>query len=573
MQDRVTEYAMKVLNGEIIAGKYVKLACKRHLNDLERQGTDEFPYVFDVTKAERVFKFAEKLKIAEGMETKPLKLYPFQEFILGSLFGWVHKDTGYRRFRNSYIQMGRQNGKSILNAIIALYISTFDGYKYGQIYTAATKSEQAKIVLNEIVKFINADKDLQEFYKLKLYESTIEVLPTHSVIKALGRDTKTIDGFRPVLGIIDEYHAHKDNQIYKLLEDGTVNLPQALISVITTAGFNLNSPCKELYDYCINLLEGVFENDRQFVYIAQLDKDDDIWDERNWIKANPLVCSTQEGIENIKTKASVAKEMGGEELKNFMTKTLNMWVEFKNNEYIDLEKWKACASDMTLEDMVGKECYVGLDLSSGGDLTSIALEFPLNIDGQRKYFIHSHSFIPAKRLEEHIRTDKAPYDIWLKEGLLTVTETLGGIKTDYKYIFAYLNELIVKYNLKIKAIAYDPHNASAFLNDLESFGVDTVEIAQNTKSLNEPTIDFKLEVEAGNIIYNRKNSLLSWSVANAKLVYNSSGECKIDKNYRNKRIDPIDAIIDAHKLAMLDKGKVTINDLITEDNLKKWGWL
>ncbi|NNG66141.1 terminase large subunit [Caldanaerobacter subterraneus] len=573
MRDRTTEYAKKVLNGEIIAGKYVKLACQRHLRDLERQGTEEFPYVFNIEKAERVFRFAEKLKIAEGLETKPLKLYPFQEFILGSLFGWVHKDTGYRRFRNSYIQMGRQNGKSILNAIIALYISTFDGYKYGQIYTAATKSEQAKIVLNEIVKFINTDKDLQEFYKLKLYESTIEVLPTHSVIKALGRDTKTIDGFRPVLGIIDEYHAHKDNQIYKLLEDGTVNLPQALISVITTAGFNLNSPCKELYDYCVNLLEGVFDNDRQFIYIAQLDKDDDIWDENNWIKANPLVCSTQEGIENIKTKASVAKEMGGEELRNFMTKTLNMWVEFKNNEYIDLEKWKACASDMTLEDMMGKECYVGLDLSSGGDLTSIALEFPLNIDGQRKYFIHSHSFIPARRLEEHIKTDKAPYDVWLKEGLLTVTETLGGVKTDYQYIIAYLKDLVAKYNLKIKAIAYDPHNASAFLNDLENFGVDTVEIVQSAKSLNEATIDFKLEVEAGNIIYNRKNSLLTWSVANAKLVYNSFGECKIDKNYRNKRIDPIDAIIDAHKLAMLDKGKVTINDLITEDNLKKWGWL
>jgi phage terminase large subunit-like protein len=573
MQDRVMEYAIKVLNGEIIAGKYVKLACKRHLNDLERQGTDEFPYVFSIEKAERVFKFAEKLKIAEGMETKPLKLYPFQEFILGSLFGWVHRDTGYRRFRNSYIQMGRQNGKSILNAIIMLYTSTFDGYQYSQNYIGATKSLQAKVVLNEIVKFINADKDLQQFYRLKLYENTIEVLPTHSVIMALGRDTKTIDGLRGYTNVIDEFHNHKDNQMYKLLEDSTVKLPQALTSVITTAGFNLNSPCKELYDYCVNLLEGIFENDRQFVYIAQLDKDDDIWDERNWIKANPLVCSTQEGIENIKTKASVAKEMGGEELKNFMTKTLNMWVEFKNNEYIDLEKWKACASDMTLEDMVGKECYVGLDLSSGGDLTSIALEFPLTINGQRKYFIHSHSFIPARRLEEHIRTDKAPYDIWLKEGLLTVTETLGGVKTDYQYIIAYLKDLISKYNLKIKAIAYDPHNASAFLNDLETFGVDTVEIVQSAKSLNEATIDFKLEVEAGNIIYNRKNSLLTWSVANAKLVYNSFGECKIDKNYRNKRIDPIDAIIDAHKLAMLDKGKVTINDLITEDNLKKWGWI
>lgn len=194
MDDRVTEYAEKVLNSEIIAGKYVKLACQRHLDDLKKQGTDEFPYIFDIEKANRALKFAEKLKIAEGMETKPLKLYDFQAFILGSLFGWVHKDTGYRRFRNSYIQLGRQNGKSMLNGVIALYSSTFDRYNYGQIYTAATKSDQAKIVLNEIVKFINADSDLRQFYKLKLYESTIEVLPTHSTIKALGRDNKTIDG-------------------------------------------------------------------------------------------------------------------------------------------------------------------------------------------------------------------------------------------------------------------------------------------------------------------------------------------------------------------------------------------
>ncbi|MGJ7044641.1 terminase large subunit [Thermoanaerobacterium thermosulfurigenes] len=572
MNDRVTEYAEKVLNGEIIAGKYVKLACQRHLKDLEKQNTEEFPYIFDLEKANRVLNFAEKLKIAEGMEVKPLKLYDFQAFILGSLFGWVHKDSGYRRFRNSYIQLARQNGKSMLNGVIALYSSTFDGYKYGQIYTAATKSDQAKIVLNEIVKFINADSDLRQFYKLKLYENTIEVLPTHSIIRALGRDTKTIDGFRPYVAIIDEYHQHPNNQMYKLLEDGTVKLPQSLISVITTAGFNINSPCKELYDYCVNLLEGVFENDKQFVYIAQLDKDDDIWDEKNWIKANPLVCSTQEGIDNIKTKASVAKEMGGEELRNFMTKTLNIWVKSTENGYINIENWKQCGSDIDLEDMRGRECYVGLDLSSGGDLTSIALEFPLDLDGQRKYFIHSHSFIPARRLEEHIKTDKAPYDVWLNEGLLTATETLQGVKTDYQYIIAYLKDLISKYDLKIKMICYDPHNASSFLNDLESFGVDTVEIVQSAKSLNEATIDFKLEVDAGNIIYNRKNGLLTWSIANAKLTFNSFGECKIDKDYRVKRIDPIDAIIDAHKMAMLDKNIVNINDFVNEDYLKKLGW-
>ena len=570
--DRVTKYAIDVVEGREIAGEYVKLACQRHLNDLEKSKLSVFKYEFDVEKALRIIEYAETLYIAEGEEKIQLQLYPFQAFILGSLNGWVEKGTGYRRFRTSYIQLGRQNGKSFINGILGTYYGNFDGYNYGQIYCTATKADQAKIVFNEMVKFINSDDDLKELFKVQEYKSTIICNITNSVIKALGRDTKSIDGFRPLLGIVDEYHAHKDNQMYKLLEGGIKKMKQALISVITTAGFDLNSPCYELYEYCKNLLKGVFSNETQFVYIAQMDEGDDIWEPTNWIKANPTLAFDKAALENLVPVANTAKDMQGSTLRDFLTKQLNMRIQLTDDQYMkNFDAWKACGTDLTLEDFREHECYIGLDLSSGGDLTSLGVVIPYYLDGEKKYFVDSHSFIPARRIAEHIKTDNAPYDMWKMKGLLTVTETLGGIKTDYKYIISYLKDIIEKYSLKVKMICYDPHNADAFLNDIEELGYDSVMIVQSARNLNDPTVDFRLEVEAGNVSYNKENGLLTWSIANAKTVSNSFGEIKIDKDLRTKRIDPVDAIIDAWKMAMKDEGTLNINE-VTDDYLKMMGW-
>lgn len=570
--NRVTQYALDVLEGREIAGKYVKLACQRHLDDLEKSKLAPFVYYFDEEKADRLLEYAETLTIGEGEEAEPLILAGFQAFIFGSLHGWVHKETGYRRFRSSYVQVGRQNGKSLMNGVLGTYYSNFDGYNYAQVYCTATKQDQANIVLKEMIKFIESDEDLSECFKVKEYKNTIEALVTNGVVRALGRDTESIDGFRSYLGIVDEYHKHPTNQMYKLLEGGTTKLKECLISVITTAGFDLNSPCYELYEDCCRLLEGVYEDDKQFVYIAQLDKDDDIWDSSNWIKANPLVARDEEGIETLSTMASAAKRRGGSELRNFLTKHLNIWVQFTDNQYMNMEHWKKCASDLDLEDFRGKECTIGLDLSSGGDLTSLGAVFPYLKEEEKNYFIHSHSFIPKNRVAEHIKTDNAPYDIWIRDKLLTVTETLGGIKTDYKYIIAYLKRIVEEYELIVNVIAYDPHNADAFLNDLEELGYNSIMIVQSAKNLNDATTDFRLEVEAGNIQYNRKNKLLTWSVANAKTVSNSFGEIKIDKHLKEKRIDPIDAVIDAYKMAMKGEVGINLSQYVTDENLDKLGW-
>lgn len=421
--DRTTKYAESVVNGTIDrnVGHTEYLACKRHLNDLERQGTEDFPFVFDEKKSLEIIDFAENLTLAEGTPA-PFRCKGFQDFVFGSWQGWIRKDNGFRRFKTSYQQLARQNGKSVGNSVPSMFYGNFAGYRYPQVYAVATKEDQARIVLKECNKFIEADKELcgtktkKGLFTIQDYRSRILCNITRGEIRALGRDTETIDGFRPYFGSVDEYHKHKTNQMYKLLVDGCKNLDEYLISVITTAGFDLNSPCKELYDYCKAVLSGAIADETQFVFITELNKGDDIWNEDNWSKANPLW--TPRRLENLRADAVKAKEMGGEELRNFQTKSLNIWVQAADMQYINAEAWANCGDGTTLEDMRGKECYLGLDLSSGGDLTSGALEFPLEISGRKKHYIDSHSFLPAKRLDGHLKSDKAPYLDWVKRGLI-----------------------------------------------------------------------------------------------------------------------------------------------------------
>ena len=576
--DRCTQYALEVVAGKIIAGDYVRLACQRHLDDLEKAKIAPYKYYFDVEKSEEIINFGEELTIAEGEGDEKVTLYPFQCFILGSLNGWRTKEKGHRRFRTSYVQLGRQNGKSFINGILATYYGNFDGFKYGKIFCTATKQDQANIVFDEIVKFINSDDELSEWFKVHEHNHTIDCLCTHSEIKALSGDTKSLDGHRAYLGIVDEYHAHKTNQMYKLLEGGIKKLKSALISVITTAGFDLKSPCYKLYEYCCNLLKGVFENDSQFVYIAQLNEDDDEYEPKNWIKANPILEFDRDALENLIPVSRTARDMGGEDLRDFLVKQLDMWMQWSSALYIrDIAVWKACAVLKSLKDFRGMKCYVGLDLSAGGDLTSLAVIIPHMVDGVKKYFIHTHSFIPAQRVDEHIKTDKIPYDLWIEKGLVTVTETLGGIKTDYKYILSYLKDLINEYDLKPQMICYDPHNASAFLSDLEELGMNELSVTQTARVLNDATVDFRLEIMAGNVeiegeevgkegssIIVPADPLLTWSIANAKTISNSYGEIKIDKELRTERIDPIDAIIDAWTEAMKEEYRPDINEEVNE---------
>lgn len=569
--DRVTKHAQAVVNHDVVAGSLHRLACYRHLKDMERQRTPGFPYYWDAEASERATGYAETLTIAEGAEPRPVELIPEQIFDIGSRFGWK-KLNGFRRFRRSYKSVGRQNGKTFENGIMGTYVAGFSGYNHGKLFTVATKQRQARLAWEEMAKFVKVDEDLAELFVVKDYKSMIEASVTHCTIEALSKDAGLDDGFRSIFSSIDEVHQHRDNKIYKAIYNGTRALDETLVSMITTRGDKLNSFAKEMDDYCIKILKGVATAEDFFVDIFALDPTDDLWDEANWIKANPFLCRTEQGMETMRADAATARDMGGSDLRDFLTKALNMWVNNTDDAFINVDKWAACGSDRTLEAFRGRECWVGLDLSSGGDLTTLALEFEEPDDN---YYIYSHSFMPKGRLEEHIETDLAPYDLWEGMELITVTGGSGDFKNDYKFIIKHLRDLQEEYDLKIRGIGLDPHNADGILGDLEDFGCPVLLVTQSARFLNDATLDLKLLVKSESLEYNKANELLTWSFTNAKTVKNSFGEIKVDKepHAKHKRIDPVDAAIDAHCIMLKYKAKEEV-DVQTEleSYLEKMGW-
>lgn len=572
MKDRATAYARAVVAGEEPAGELHRLACERHLKDLERSRNNDYPYKWEPELSQRIIDYAETLTIAEGIAPKPVKLYECQAFDLGCLFGWVKKDSGFRRFRRSYKSMARQNGKTFQNGITGSYIAGFSGYQYGKLFTVATKKRQARLAWEEIAKFIRTDPDLEELFLVQDYKSMITAVDTMCTIEALSREAGLDDGFRSIFSSIDELHQHRDNSVYKAIYNGTKSLDETLVSMITTRGKSQNSFCYEIDQYCVNILKGVVGAEDFFVDIYALDESDDIWDEKNYIKANPVLARTQKGMETLRTDAQTAKDMGGMELRDFTIKSLNMWATKGEDRFIDPEKWKKCGSKKTLKQFRGRSCWVGIDLSSGGDLTTIALEFE---EPEEKYYFWSHSFMPRGRMDEHIQTDLAPYDIWEQKGLITVTGGESDYKNDYKFIIAYLAEIREEYGLKFLGIGYDPHNADGILSDLEEFGCPVVMITQSARYLNDATDDIRLLVKSQKIEYCREDELLTWSFCNAKLTKNSFGEIKVDKEARalTKRIDPVDACVDAHAIAIKNKRGETV-DVQTEMDkyLEAMGW-
>lgn len=570
--DRVTEYARQVAAGEIVAGELHALSCKRHLNDIERQESAGFPFYWNAGEAQRVISFAETLTIAEGTEPKPLLLIPSQTFDIGCTFGWKKTANDTRRFRRRYKSVARQNGKTLENGIMGTYVAGFSGYKLGKLFTVATKKRQSRLAWEEMAKFIMADSDLGELFRIMDYKSTIEALQTKCTIEALSRESGLDDGFRAIYASVDELHQHRDNKIYKSIYNGTRALLETLVSMITTRGDKLNTFAKEMDDYCISILKGVATADDFFIDIFSLDTHDSIWDQENWIKANPYIATRPDLWETLLQDAATARDMGGSDLRDFLTKSLNLWVNNTDDSFINVDKWAKCGTGRTLADFKGRECWIGLDLSSGGDLTTLALEFEEQSD---RLYWYSHSFMPKGRLQEHIETDLAPYDLWERKELITVTGGSGDFKNDYKFIIQHLRDLQKEFDLKFKGIGIDPHNADGILADLEGFGCPVLIITQSARFLNDATVDAQLLVKSESVEYNRENELLTWSFTNAKVVKNSFGEKKVDKEpqARHKRIDPVDACIDAHAIRLKYQKKEILDQRTEfEKYMERMGW-
>ena len=545
-------------------------ACERFLNDLKKSGTKEFPYIFDEEKALRFFEWAALHKHTKGvLAGEPIEFTPIQRFIFGNVYGWVHQDTGLRRFRKAYWQVARKNAKSQSLAIVGDYELMALGEPMSEVYIGATKSMQAKIIYNEVVAMLKRCPLL----KGKWHESygVIRHPKSDSILRALSKDDgKTGDGLNPQCGLIDEYHAHPTDEILEVINTGMVARRQPLLFIITTAGTNFGGPCYRVeYPLVEKILDPSLDFDvaDYFCMVNELDRDqegnliDDVKDEECWVKANPIAATYPEGLANIRSKLASALE-SPEKMESFLTKNMNLWVNQSAMSYMDMAKWKERGAITEIPvDLYGRPAYVGIDLSKRIDLTAAGIIIPIDVDGTAKYVTRAHGFIPEDTVAVHEKTDKVPYRTWAKAGYLTITP---GDVVDYRFIESWIHETTDDLGVNVKELCYDPYNATHFAQDFDAQGITTVEVRQGMRTLSEPTKAFREEAYRGNILH-EPNPLLDWAVSNAVTKRDHNENIILDKEKSTNRIDPIAAVINAFSRARVT-AEEDMSDYVLSDD-------
>ncbi len=562
--DELLQYVNDCIGGQVVCCTKHKQACARFLKDYAAVQEKDSKFVFNWAAVYKVLTWAALFKHTKGILTdKPIVLHVSQVFLVANIYGFYYRDTGYRRFQKFYLQVGRKNAKSQLLAVLLTYeLMVFTGGQ-SEVYCAATKREQANIVYKEVKALLKGCKLLNG--KWKEAYNHIHHMKTDSFCRAMSKeDRKLGDGLNPQCACIDEYHAHPTTEVYDILDSAMGARAEPLLGIITTAGFDLNNPCYvSEYKMISRILDPEDETDLESVFcdvheletnttsedmilsggekIAPGDLIDDPFDEKNWIKANPIVCSYPEGISNLRKKAAEAKAMP-DKMRNFLTKHMNVWVNQRDAGYMPLMRWAACRGD--IPDLSGVPCFVGLDLSAKNDLTSAGLVFPL--DG--KYAVLGHSFMPESQFHAKMKGDLVPYDLWEKEGWLTLTK---GEVVNYKEVVDWVKKRILELNSIIQEFCVDPWGAVQISNDLIEDGYEVVNIVQGIKTLSEPTKDFRNQIYDKNVIHDG-NPVISWAIGNAIAdIVDRNMNILLNKSKSRERIDPIASIINAHVRAMI----------------------
>lgn len=534
--DPVTAYARAVTSGEYIAGSDIRNACQRHINDLKNAA--QRGYFFDLEKANRAIGFFKNvLKLNGGdYEGKPFILLPWQAFIVGSLFGWVD-ENGYRRFRESYVETGKGSGKSPLLAGIGLYGLVADGEQRAEVYAAATKLDQARILFRDAVAMVDQSPALSKRITKSGgagKEYNLAYLQTHSFFRPISSDSSQ-SGPRPHIGLIDEFHEHKDATVVELLRAGSKSRKQALFCIITNSGTDKHSPCWQYHEYGSRVAAGLEINDQFFSFICGLDEGDDPFnDESCWYKSNPsLQFDDLPSLKYLREQVTAARGMPAKES---IVRRLNFcqWVGAVN-PWISNEIWKGLTAQFDVESLRGRNAYAGLDLSSTQDITSLVLLVePLQPTDQ--WLLIPYFWLPDENLIDKEKTDGVPYLTWKKTGHLLTTP---GSAIDKRVILEKLVELSGFFN--IKAVGYDRWRMEdlKILADGEGLKLpQMVEHGQGYKDM-APAIDEFETLILGESILHNNNPVMNWCINNAVTTQDDAGNRKFSKTKATGRIDGV----------------------------------
>lgn len=543
--DQVTDYARAVVQGEYVVGRLVRLAAERHLRDLETghlRGLEWHPEL-----AQRAIEFFGFVHHFEGpLAGTPVVLGPWQAFGIGSVFGWLRAD-GTRRFRRSFTEVAKKNGKSLIGGGIGILLAFFDGEAGAQVYSAATKRDQAKLVWGAGKTMVEQSPALRariQTRALSLFEPH-----SHSLFRPLGKDVGMEDGINPSAVIVDEVHRHEDRSLIDLLSQSFGARANPMLYFITTAGTVGESVWAEEHDYAVKVLEGVLDDDALFAYIANLDPGDDPFDEANWPKANPNL-GVSVRLDDMREQAAQAREKPGA-LNDFLRLRLNVRTQ-SLTRWLRSDQWSSNASRPG--ELGGRLAYGGLDLGAYHDLSAFVAVLPI---GEGELDVVARFWCPQEGIERRSRQDRVPYDAWVSQGWITATE---GNVTDYDVIRADLNAFAGADDndgadfADVYEIGYDPHDATQLSSQLQADGFRLVRIMQSTTEFDAAVKEVERLVASGKL-HHGGNPVLAWMLANVVMTTDANGRRKPDKEKARERIDGVTALLMAVKRWMANAGE------------------
>lgn len=507
--------------------------------------------MYDEKKAQHAINFIHYLKHTKGQwHGVPFELLPWQDTIIRELFGTV-KENGYRQYNTAYIEIPKKNGKSELAAAIALLMTCGDGEWGAEVYGCASDRQQASIVFDVAVDMVDQCPALKKRFKPVMSVKRLVYQPTNSFYQVLSAEAYTKHGLNVHAVVFDELHAQPNRDLYDVMTKGSGDARlQPLFFLITTAGTDRHSICYEVHQKAVDVLEGR-KHDPTFYPVIYGIKDDADWtDERNWYLANPSLGHTID-IEKVRHAFQSAKENAAEE-NLFRQLRLNQWVK-QSTRWMQMEKWDACDAPIVMEQLRGRECFGGLDLSSTTDITAFVLVFPPRTE-EESYIVLPYFWMPSDNLHIRVRRDHVPYDVWERKGYIQTTD---GNVVHYGFIEAFIEDLGKTY--PIKEIAFDRWGAVQMVQHLEDKGFTVVPFGQGYKDMSPPSKELMKLVLQQNLRHGG-HPVLRWMMDNIYVKTDPAGNIKPDKEKSTERIDGAVALIMALDRAIRNENRESVYD-------------
>ena len=530
-------YMAQVLNQDVDVCELVRLAALRQKNDLMRQDTDEFPYIFNEDEAVRFSLAMEKFKHYKGVfANKPFLLEPWQAFVNAIIFGWIHRETSLRRFTSSYLECPRKMGKTFWTSSIGLCFLALDGEPGAEVYTGATTLNQARIVFRDAKVLARKNLHFCKQFGIKILAKKLYIEDSESFLESLTKEGEANEGLNPHCAIIDEFHAHRNRDLYDVLRLGMGARAEPMLWMITTAGEDTASACYDVHVKTKNVLEGLIEDDSHFGIIYTIDKgDEDNWrDEKIWRKANPNYGVSV--FERDFIKLTTEAESSPASLGSFLTKRLNIWTS-AGNRWLNMVRWADCADrNIKIEQYIGFPCYVAFDLASHVDMTSVCFLFDiLKSDMVHEYVAFFRHFIPEKQIDKGANPH---YSGWKEKSWLTTTP---GEVIDFAAVKRVIKEVGAD-QCKAVEFAYDPYKSQQLAQELEKDGCHMVVVRQGY-NIYSPIMKYtEGQIISGRLLH-EDNPVTNWMAANVMIKPNEQDKIMPLRNTKSQKIDGMHALL------------------------------